>query len=116
MEGRFAKESEFDLVVSWRHDDVFFSAFEVDESVGLEEVTGTLGLDCEAFFEKKPRMLCCFPVDGGIALPFLAVEGVLAGVCFSDLSTIAGAECYSSIGGKYRYDTTENKNAQQGLV
>lgn len=83
--GRLAKESEFDLVVSLRQDDGF--------GVGLEEGVEGLGLDCADALEKKPKMLCCFPVDDSIALPFLAVDGVLAGVCLwvSGLSTIAAS-------------------------
>lgn len=69
-EGRLAKESELDFVVSWR----------VDEGVA------------EAL-EKKPKMLFCFPADDddNMAVAFLAVDGVLAGVCrgFSDWLTMA---------------------------
>lgn len=67
---------EFDLVVSLRHcgDESRF----VD--AGLAEGEG-VGPDVPAagVLEKKPRMLCCLPVDGAW-LVFFAVDGVFAGV------------------------------------
>lgn len=71
VEGRFAKDSELLFVVSLRHDDLLLSL----EAVG---VLLEFGVVLEAFgwvadFEKKPRMLCCFPVDACV------LEGVLAG-------------------------------------
>lgn len=108
----FAKEREFDLVVSRRQDDVF-SCLAADDGAGPAEGEGTLGLDCADVLEKKPKMLCCFRVDDSMALPFLAVDGVLAGVCLwgSDLSTIAAsatAQLRQIQGQKLQRTTTPN--------
>lgn len=53
----------------------------VADGVALEAGVEALLLDWVADLEKKPRILCCFPVDDSDKLlAFLAVEGVLAGV------------------------------------
>lgn len=70
---RLAKESELLFVVSFRHDDFLFP---LEADVALLGVgVALLDLGCVAAFEKKPKILCCFPVD----------EGVLAGVDFSPM-------------------------------
>lgn len=83
VEGRFAKASELDLdVVSFKHeddlDDLSPLAVVAGVGVGLETGEDALGLDWawEAALEKKPRMLCCLPVDDELE----SVEGVFAGV------------------------------------
>lgn len=117
MEGRFAKESEFDLVVSLRQGDVF-SCLEADDGFGFEAGVETVGLDCADALEKKPKMLFCFPVDDSIVLPFLAVDGVLAGVCLwlPDLSTIA-ADVTAQIGWQStRTKLQKNNNAQHSVI
>lgn len=77
VEGRLAKESELDFVDSLRQDEGWSWLGAGD---GVAEA-----------LEKKPRMLFCFPADDDMAVPFLTVEGVLAGVCLwgSDLLTMA---------------------------
>lgn len=81
--GRLAKDRELDfVVVSFRQDggDALLS-FGVADRVALEVGVEALLLDWVADLEKKPNILCCFPVDANDKLlAFLAVEGVLAGV------------------------------------
>lgn len=70
------------VVVSFKQDggDALLS-FGVADGVALEVGVEALLLDWVADLEKKPRILCCFPVDANDKLlAFLAVEGVLAGV------------------------------------
>lgn len=84
FEGRLAKDSEFDfVVVSWRHDDDGTRGVGVALVAGVEPL-GLAGVDALA---KKPRILCCFPVEDGSVLLlllklllFFTVDGVLAGV------------------------------------
>lgn len=69
---------ELDLVVSLRH---WGDASLLPADVGLagcEERLVRLALPAAAVLEKKPRMLCCLPVEADC--PALAVDGVLAGV------------------------------------
>lgn len=81
--GRLAKDRELDfVVVSFKQDDGdgLLSLMVADE-VLLEPGVEALLLDWVADLEKKPRILCCFPVDERVELLlFLAVDGVLAGV------------------------------------
>lgn len=71
-----AIELDFDLELSWR----------VVVVVGLTdgEELGALALPAAGVLAKKPRMLCCLPVDclpvEGACPGFLAVDGVFAGV------------------------------------
>lgn len=58
---------ELDLVVSWRHGEDLSASFWAGLAAGVAPA-----------LEKKPRMLCCFPVEAETG--FLAVDGVLAGV------------------------------------
>lgn len=79
-ECRLAKDSEFDLVFdSLRHEDVGGGARGVGVFLGLG--AATLDFFWAEAFEKKPRILCCLPVDDE-TLPALlfAVDGALAGV------------------------------------
>lgn len=85
VEGCLAKDSEFDfVVVSLRHDDDDGArGVGVDLVVGVEAL-GLAGVDALA---KKPRILCCLPVDDGSVLLlllklllFFTKEGVFAGV------------------------------------
>lgn len=111
VEGRFAKGSELDLVVfSLRQeDDDDNDGGEEDEDflsplvamarleVGLERVWA-------AALEKKPKMLCCLPVDEELGaklmlpLDFFAVEGVFAGVRAGTLELSPIFEDSGSIG------------------
>lgn len=66
---------ELALVVSFRHcGEVSFLAV----GVGLVDDKAVL-LPAAGVLEKKPRMLCCLPVEGACEA-FLAVDGVFAGV------------------------------------
>lgn len=87
--GRFAKDSALDfVVVSLRHEKAALLSLEAADADGVDLEVGEAPFvpACAAALEKKPRMLCCFPVDeAGPLLPmplmlFLAVEGVFAGV------------------------------------
>lgn len=75
------ERSEFDLVVSLislRHwDDV--SRLTDDGGWADGDGLAALVLRAAGVREKKPRMLCCLPVEGAWAA-FFAVDGVLAGV------------------------------------
>lgn len=99
VEGRLAKESELDFVVSLRQDEGWPSLGAGD---GVAEA-----------LEKKPRILFCFPADDDMAVPFLATEGVLAGVCLwgSGLLTMAG-ECYSSMVAEYKREEKSHLSGQ----
>lgn len=84
VEDRFTKDSELDfVVVSFRQDDdgVLLS-LEVAAGEDVEVDVGPVFIGRVADLAKKPRMLCCFPVDDEsvLLLLFLAVDGVLAGV------------------------------------
>lgn len=70
------------VVVSFKQDDgEGLLSLGVADGVALETGVEALLLDWVADFEKKPRILCCFPVDESVKLlVFFAVEGVLAGV------------------------------------
>lgn len=76
LDGRLAKDNELAFVVSLRHVDGTLSALEVDAVGGAdaeaeEAETAALGLALGwVALEKKPKMLCCLPVE----------EGVFAGV------------------------------------
>lgn len=57
--------------------------------------------------EKKPKMLFCFPADDDdMAVAFLAVDGVLAGVCrgFSDWLTMAAGATAQLAGKRQQRD------------
>lgn len=69
---------ELALVVSFRHcGDFSFLAV----GVGLVDEEGfwPLLLPAAGVLEKKPRILCCLPVEGACPT-FFAVDGVFAGV------------------------------------
>lgn len=83
LTGRFAMDSELLFVVSFRHDDFLFP-LEADV-VLLDVGVALFDLGCVEALEKKPKMLCCFPVD----------EGVLAGVDFSPM--LAGDQSINQI-------------------
>lgn len=77
LEERFAKESELLFVVSFRHDDLLFS-LEADEAL-LEFGVALVDLGWVAALEKKPKMLCCFPVDEGVLAGAAAFSPMLVG-------------------------------------
>lgn len=81
LDGRLAKDNELAFVVSFRQveDEDTLAAFEVDGVAEAEEAGApALGFGFGWLaFEKKPKMLCCFPVDEGV---FAGVRaGALAG-------------------------------------
>lgn len=73
-DGRLEKDNALDFVVV-----SFRQSF---DGTGLEAGVAPVvfACDCVADLEKKPRILCCFPVDDIVPTLFLAVDGVLAGV------------------------------------
>lgn len=79
LDWRLAKDKELAFVVSLRQVEDTLSAFEVDGVAEAEEAGApALGFGFGWLaFEKKPKMLCCFPVDEGV---FAGVRaGALAG-------------------------------------
>ena len=72
---RLEASIELALVVSFRH---WGDASRLLVEVGWADGEGLapLALPAAPDLEKKPRMLCCLPVEGA----FLAVDGVFAGV------------------------------------
>lgn len=72
--GRFAGTAELDFVVdSFKVEEG--NALALLEGAGVEEAV----LDGVADLEKKPKMLCCFPVDAVLALFVCFFAGVWAG-------------------------------------
>lgn len=80
---RLAENKELDFVVfSFKQDDGdALMSFKAAVGIALEACVEPLVLDWVADLEKKPRMLCCLPVEGMLELlVFFAVTGVFAGV------------------------------------
>lgn len=96
---------EFDFVVSFKHSDEL--SFLVEAAVLADNVgLGALEFPPAEALEKKPRMLCCLPVDG--ACPsFFAVDGVRAGV--------RDGVDFSPILAKYEYQNPLRIFSQNGL-
>lgn len=81
-ESRLAENKELDLDVLSVKQDGSDGLMSLEASgVALEACVEPLVLDGVADLAKKPRMLCCLPVDGMDELTaFFDVTGVLAGV------------------------------------